>query len=539
MSLLDRMKQGAGDTGSTPQPQSDQGTGQGLDPLGMPARQTEMLDVALVEAKNEERMIELKARIQRQLITGLNPVKKKKFDADGKEIKEDEKEKKQKGPLARPKKESAEELTAKIRELFDTIVVEERIMLNRNERKSIFEQIVADILGFGPLEILLSDDETSDIMVVGHDRIFIEKRGQIYQTNVKFDDEEHLMHIISRILAPLGRRVDETSPMVDARLPDGSRVNAVVRPVALDGPCLTIRKFAAEPYTQVELIEFGTATEEIFGFLDACVKAELNILVAGGSSCGKTTLLNVLSGYIPHNERVVTLENAAELQLQQEHIVRLETRPENIEGEGEITIRDLVVNSMRMRPDRIIVGEVRSGEAIDLIQAMNSGRDGSMCTLHSNSAKDAISRLEVMCISSGMDLPIRAIREQIASAVDMVIYMSRLRDGSRKIMEIAEVEGLEGDSVMLTNIFSFERTGTRDNKVQGQLRSSGITPRFIDAIEDAGIRLQPRLFGLDAFDGQRRPRKYFTNPEEEAEKKQESPPGEPPAPASPSLAPMS
>ncbi|MBN1122055.1 MAG: CpaF family protein [Anaerolineae bacterium] len=503
----------------------------------MPARQTEMLDIATVEAKNEERMIELKARIQRQMIIELNQTKKTKFDAEGKETKEDEKEKKPKGPLARPKKESTEQLTAKIRELFDTIIVEDRLMLNRNERKAIYEQIVADILGFGPLEVLLADEHTSDIMVIGHDRIFIEQRGQIYHTNIKFDDEEHLMHIISRILAPLGRRVDETSPMVDARLPDGSRVNAVVRPVALDGPCLTIRKFSAIPFTQVDLIEFGTATEEIFDFLNACVKASLNILVAGGSSCGKTTLLNVLSGYIPDGERVVTLENAAELQLQQEHIVRLETRPENIEGEGEITIRDLVVNSMRMRPDRIIVGEVRSGEAIDLIQAMNSGRDGSMCTLHSNSAKDAISRLEVMCISSGMDLPIRAIREQIASAVDVVIFMSRLRDGTRKIMEIAEVEGLEGDSVMLTNIFAFERTGTRDNKVQGQLRPSGITPRFIETIEDAGIRLSPGMFGLDAYDGQRRPRKEFITVEEE-EPESGAPPGEPPAPPPPSFSPM-
>jgi len=324
------------------------------------------------------------------------------------------------------------EVRSHIEELFNAILADESMVLSRGERHNLFEAIVAEILGFGPLEILLSDDSITEIMVNGPRNIFIEQKGMITRAPVAFENDEHVMRILDRIVAPLGRRVDESSPLVDARLPDGSRVNAVIRPIALCGPTITIRKFSKKPLTVEDLIRFGSMSKEISEFLRACIIARLNIVVAGGTGSGKTTLLNVLSGFIPNNERIVTVENAAELQLRQEHVVTLESRPANIEGKGAITIQDLVVNCLRMRPDRIVVGECRSGEALDMLQAMNTGHDGSLTTLHANTPRDALSRLEVMCLMSGMDLPVRAIREQIASAVDMICQQNRLRDGARK-----------------------------------------------------------------------------------------------------------
>jgi len=316
------------------------------------------------------------------------------------------------------------------------------------------------------------------------------------RTAVTFENDDHVMRVLDRIVAPLGRRIDESSPTVDARLPDGSRVNAVIRPIALCGPTITIRKFSKKPMTVEDLIRFGSMTQEIAQFLRACVIARLNCVVSGGTGSGKTTLLNVLSGFIPNDERIVTIENAAELQLRQEHVVSLETRPANIEGRGEISIQDLVVNALRMRPDRIVVGECRSGEALDMLQAMNTGHDGSLTTAHSNSPRDTLARLEVMCLMSGMDLPIRAIREQIASAVNLIVHQERLRDGTRKITKVTEIQGMEGDIITMSDIFEFEQTGVEAGKVIGRLRPTGLRPKFIDAIEAAGIHLPPSVFGI-------------------------------------------
>jgi pilus assembly protein CpaF len=314
--------------------------------------------------------------------------------------------------------------------------------------------------------------------------------------NTTFEDDDHLMRIIDRIVAPLGRRIDEGSPMVDARLPDGSRVNAVIPPIALNGPTLTIRIFAKTPYTVENLIEFGTITPEAVEFLKACVVARVNTIISGGTGSGKTTTLNVMSGFIPEGERIVTVENAAELQLRQEHVITLESRPANIEGRGEVTIRDLVVNSLRMRPDRIIVGEVRRGEALDMLQAMNTGHEGSMTTLHANSPRDMLARLETMVLMAGMDLPHRAIREQISSAVDLVIHQDRMRDGTRKITSISEVQGMEGNVITMSEIFRFEQTGLENGKVIGRLRPTGLRPKFSFKIQEAGIMLPPSVYGI-------------------------------------------
>ena len=388
------------------------------------------------------------------------------------------------------------EVRAHIEELFNAILADESMVLSRAERHNLFESIVAEILGFGPLEILLADDTITEIMVNGPRNIFIEQKGNITRANVTFESDEHVMRIIDRIVAPLGRRIDESSPLVDARLPDGSRVNAVIRPIALCGPTITIRKFSKKPLTVDDLIRFGSMTKEIADFLRACIISRLNIVVAGGTGSGKTTLLNVLSSFIPNDERIVTIENAAELQLRQEHVVTLETRPANIEGKGAISIQDLVVNSLRMRPDRIVVGECRSGEALDMLQAMNTGHDGSLTTAHANSPRDTLSRLEVMCLMSGMDLPVRAIREQIASAVDMIAQQNRLRDGSRKIEKITEVQGMEGEIITMSDIFEFEQTGIEGGKIIGRIRPTGLRPKFIDRIEQAGIHLPPSVFGV-------------------------------------------
>lgn len=388
------------------------------------------------------------------------------------------------------------EVRSTIQELFEQILAEENIVLSRPERHRLFEAIAAEILGYGPLQPLLEDDTITEIMVNGAKNIYIERGGKIYRVPVTFESDEHVMRIIDRIVAPLGRRVDESSPYVDARLPDGSRVNAIIPPISLVGPVLTIRKFAKNPITVEQLIQFGTITPEALQFLKACVEARLNIIISGGTGSGKTTLLNILSQFIPSNERIITIENAAELQLRQEHVVTLESRPPNIEGRGEITIRQLVINALRMRPDRIIVGEIRDDAALDMLQAMNTGHDGSMTTCHSNSPRDTLARIETMTLMAGMELPVRAIREQIASAIDLVIHQERLRDGSRKIVNITEITGMEGDVITMTDIFVFEQTGYEDSKVVGRLRPTGLRPKFMDKIEAAGIHLPPSVFGI-------------------------------------------
>lgn len=391
-----------------------------------------------------------------------------------------------------------EEVRRTMETMFNQILSTEAIILSRTERQKLFEQIAAEILGLGPLETLLEDDTVSEIMVNGAGKIFVERKGMLSLTDLTFENDEHVLRIIDRIVSPLGRRIDEAQPLVDARLPDGSRVNAIIPPLALNGPTITIRKFERTPLTINNLIQFGSITPEAAEFLKACVIARLNVVVSGGTGSGKTTLLNVLSNFIPDGERIVTVENAAELQLAKEHVVTLESRPPNIEGKGEITIRDLVVNTLRMRPDRIVVGECRSGEALDMLQAMNTGHDGSLTTAHANSSRDCIARLETMCLMAGMDLPVRAIREQIAAAVDLIVQQQRMRDGSRRIISVSEVQGMEGDVVVLSEIFTFEQQGMEGGKVIGRLKPTGIRPKFIDRIEEAGIHLPPNIFGAGA-----------------------------------------
>jgi pilus assembly protein CpaF len=388
------------------------------------------------------------------------------------------------------------EVRRTIEELFENILTEEKIVLSRPERRRLFEQIVAEILGLGPLEPLLADETITEIMVNGSKNIYIERRGKIHREPVSFESDDHLMRIIDRIVAPLGRRIDESSPYVDARLPDGSRVNAIIPPICLVGPTLTIRKFAKIPITVEQLIEYGTITAESVEFLKACVLARINIVISGGTGSGKTTFLNVLSQYIPGDERIITIENAAELQLRQEHVVTLESRPPNIEGRGEVTIQNLVVNALRMRPDRIIVGEIRASEALDMLQAMNTGHEGSMTTAHSNSPRDTLSRIETMTLMAGMDLPIRAIREQISSALELVIHLERQRDGSRKVTHVTEIQGMEGDVITMTDLFVFEQTGFEDGRVIGRLRPTGLRPKFMDKIEASGIHLPASIFGV-------------------------------------------
>jgi pilus assembly protein CpaF len=388
-----------------------------------------------------------------------------------------------------------DEVRRTIQDMYDQILTQENIILSRSERERLFEGIVAEILGFGPLEALLSDESVSEIMVNGPEKVFVERKGKISLTSINFENNEHVMRVIDRIVSPLGRRVDESSPYVDARLPDGSRVNAIIPPLALNGPTLTIRKFEKDPLTIDDLVRFGSLTGETAEFLRACVIARLNIVVSGGTGSGKTTLLNVLSSFIPNDERIVTVENAAELQLRQEHVVTLESRPPNIEGKGEVTIRDLVINTLRMRPDRVVVGECRGGETLDMLQAMNTGHDGSLTTAHANSPRDMLSRLETMCLMAGMDLPVRAIREQIASAVDVIIQQSRLRDGSRKIVSVTEVQGMEGDVIVMSDIFAFEQQGMENGKIIGRLKPTGIRPKFYDRIEASGLSLPPNIFG--------------------------------------------
>ncbi len=389
-----------------------------------------------------------------------------------------------------------DEVRRTIEEMYDALLAQENIVLGRADRQRLLEQIVAEILGYGPIEPLLADDTVTEIMVNGPNAVYVERKGKIERTDIKFENDEHVLRIIDRIVSPLGRRIDESQPYVDARLPDGSRVNAVIPPLSLIGPLLTIRKFSRIPITAQKLIELGSITPEALEFLKACVQARLNIVVAGGTGSGKTTMLNVLSAFIPEDERIITLENAAELQLQQEHVLPLETRPPNVEGKGEITMQQLVINSLRMRPDRIIVGECRGAEALDMLQAMNTGHDGSMTTAHANSPRDTLARLETMCLMAGMDLPLRAIREQIASALDLILHQERMRDGTRKVVKISEVQGMEGDVIVMQDIFAFEQQGIEAGKVIGRLRPTGIRPKFIEVIEAANIHLPPTIFGI-------------------------------------------
>jgi pilus assembly protein CpaF len=388
------------------------------------------------------------------------------------------------------------EVRLTIQEMFETMLQEEQIVLTKNEKRKLFEQIVAEILGYGPLEQFLSVDGITEIMVNGPKQIFIEREGKLSRVNASFENDEHLLRIIDRIVAPLGRRIDEGSPMVDARLPDGSRVNAIIPPISLVGPSLTIRIFSKIPFTVENLIEFGTLTREAVEFLKACVIAKVNVIISGGTGSGKTTLLNIMSGFIPGDERIVTIENAAELQLRQEHVVTLESRPANVEGRGEVAIRDLVINSLRMRPDRIVVGEVRGGEALDMLQAMNTGHDGSLTTAHANSPRDMLARMETMVLMAGMDLPHRAIREQMASAINLIVHQDRMRDGTRKVTSISEIQGMEGDIITMSEIFRFEQTGIENGKVIGRLRPTGLRPKFMYRIQEAGIMLPPSIFGI-------------------------------------------
>ena len=390
---------------------------------------------------------------------------------------------------------NADDVRRTVEETFGAVLEAEGISLTRVERLRLFEAISAEILGFGPIEPLLKEPTISEIMINGPKQVYVERAGKLELSDVSFNDDEHVMRVIDRIVSPLGRRIDESSPTVDARLPDGSRVNAIIPPIALNGPTVTIRKFSTDPFTVEDLIRFGTFTAEMATFLKACVEARLNIVVSGGTGSGKTTMLNVLSSFIPDDERIVTIENAAELQLRQDHVVRLESRPPNIEGKGEVTIRDLVINSLRMRPERIVVGECRGGESLDMLQAMNTGHDGSMTTAHANSPRDTLSRLETMCLMAGMDLPVRAIREQIASAVDLIVQQDRMKDGSRKITNVTEVQGMEGDVIVLQDIFTFQQTGVEAGKIVGRMKPTGIRPKFMGRFEVANIYLPPNIFG--------------------------------------------
>lgn len=464
MSLLRRIEQGKStDQPAGPSPQTSGGDASRL--LSLQARRVS----APTATPQPGSYYDLKTRVQNRLLAEIDPS----MDVT-----------------------KTEEVRKTIQDLFEQILGEENIVLSRPERARLFEQISAEILGLGPLQPLLEDETVTEIMVNGAKNIYIERKGKIHRVPVTFESNDHVMRIIDRIVAPLGRRIDESSPYVDARLADGSRVNAVIPPISLNGPTVTIRKFFKIPLTLEQLIQFGTLTPEALQFLKACVESKLNVVISGGTGSGKTTLLNVLSSFIPGDERIVTIENAAELQLRQEHVVTLESRPPNIEGRGEITIRQLVINALRMRPDRIIVGEIRDDAALDMLQAMNTGHDGSMTTLHSNSPRDTLMRLETMTMMAGMELPVRAIREQVSSAIDMIIHEERMRDGSRKVTHISEISGMEGDVITMTDIFTFEQTGYENGKVIGRLRPTGLRPKAMEKIEAAGLHLPPSIFGV-------------------------------------------
>jgi pilus assembly protein CpaF len=463
MSLLKRIEQGQGGNTNSNTPADD-----AANRSRMATLQQRRVAAPGVSAQRDT-YLDLKTRVQNRLLSELDP---------GMDI------------------SKVNEVRTTIQELFEQVLAEENIVLSRPERHRLYEQIAAEILGLGPLQPLLDDETITEVMVNGAKNIYIERHGKIHRVPLSFESDDHVMRIIDRIVSPLGRRIDESSPYVDARLADGSRVNAVIPPISLVGPVLTIRKFFKNPISIEQLIQFGSITPEALQFCKACVESRINVVISGGTGSGKTTLLNILSQFIPNDERIVTIENAAELQLRQEHVVTLESRPPNIEGRGEVTIRQLVINALRMRPDRIIVGEIRDEAALDMLQAMNTGHDGSMTTAHSNSPRDTLSRVETMTMMAGMELPVRAIREQIASAIDLVIHQERLRDGTRKVVNITEVSGMEGDVITMTDIFQFEQSGYEDGKVIGRLRPTGLRPKFIDKVEASGIHLPASIFGI-------------------------------------------
>jgi pilus assembly protein CpaF len=468
MSLLKRIEQGQGGSGSSSSGGQSSDNNQGGESSRLSSLQARRVN-APITSPQAGSYFDLKTRVQNKLLSELDPSM----------------------DITR-----TDDVRRTIQDLFEQILAEENIVLSRPERARLFEQIAAEILGFGPLQPLLEDDTITEVMVNGAKNIYIERKGKVHRVPVTFENNDHVMRIIDRIVAPLGRRIDESSPYVDARLPDGSRVNAVIPPISLVGPVLTIRKFSRNPITVEQLIQFGSVTQEAIQFLKACVESRLNVVISGGTGSGKTTLLNVLSGFIPSDERILTIENAAELQLRQEHVVTLESRPPNIEGRGEITIRNLVINALRMRPERIIVGEIRDDAALDMLQAMNTGHDGSMTTLHSNGPRDTLSRLETMVLMAGMDLPSRAIREQISSAIDLVVHQERMRDGTRKVTNLTELSGMEGEVITMTDIFVFEQTGIENGQITGRLRPTGLRPKFMEKIEASGINLPPSIFGI-------------------------------------------
>jgi pilus assembly protein CpaF len=405
------------------------------------------------------------------------------------------------GPALSDRQLNPDEMRRQVHEQLNAILGREKVPLSGADRAALIQAVSDDVVGYGPIDKFLKDAAVTEVMVNGPDRVYIERAGKITQSDASFLDENHLKRVIEKIVAQVGRRVDEATPMCDARLPDGSRVNAIIAPLAIGGPFLTIRKFSADPYQVEDLINFGTMTPSTATFLDACVKGRLNMIVSGGTGSGKTTMLNVLSSFIPSDERIVTVEDAKELQLHQDHVLPLESRPPNIEGKGEVRIRDLVRNSLRMRPDRIVVGECRGGEALDMLQAMNTGHDGSLTTVHANTPRDALSRIETLVLMAGMDLPVRAIREQMASAVDLIVQLTRLRDGTRRITHISEVQGMEGDVVVLQDVFLFDSgMGVgEDGRSLGHLKSTGIRPRFTEKLLDLGIRLGPEVFAAETF----------------------------------------
>jgi pilus assembly protein CpaF len=405
------------------------------------------------------------------------------------------------GPILYDKRLSEDDLRRRVHDQLHQALAQERAPLSAADKAQLIQDVSDDILGYGPIDKLLKDEEITEVMVNGPHNVFVERAGRLEKDKATFVDETHLRRIIDKIVGEIGRRIDESTPLCDARLPDGSRVNAVIHPVAIDGPYLTIRKFSKDPLQVDDLIRFGTLNAHAARFLQACIVGKLNVIVSGGTGTGKTTTLNVLSSFIPSDERIVTVEDAKELQLHQEHVLALESRPPNIEGRGEITIRDLVKNSLRMRPDRIVVGECRSGEALDMLQAMNTGHDGSLTTVHSNSPRDTLSRIETMVLMAGFDLPVRAIREQMASALDLIVHLNRLRDGTRRITHVTEVQGMEGDVITLQDIFLFDFGMGIDEhgRFKGHLKATGVRPKFAEKLADLGIRLGQEVFTPEGF----------------------------------------